>query len=299
MKWDEAGNDVSWLKLCVVGVLRSFENIKSMERGLRIKKIQKCPGGIKVLLGNSSFSIVVKEDPVPVESEWVSKWLGIGEVVSDSALDSHNDLLAQDCGSRNKALEATGSKEVAEAATFSLPNQNIVDKANFIKKRNELNEDSPGASVDSDSSSYEVSEEGQAVIFLKCIGETSEAVLDRMKGSNIVIDLGLNIYSCMKGLNSDVGPSKSFQDDSGVTALVPEEENRSVEASLEESFSSPGNSSSYIFETPFSQQGPNRLGHSQVGRTDMKRFLTKKVMSCRSSVKSHGMKTQKDKSLLS
>ncbi|KAK0595611.1 hypothetical protein LWI29_008359 [Acer saccharum] len=52
---------------------------------------QSCPDGIKVISGSSSFSVAVWENPVPVNSEWISKWQGVGEDASFPANDSLYD----------------------------------------------------------------------------------------------------------------------------------------------------------------------------------------------------------------
>ncbi|KAK1575503.1 hypothetical protein Q3G72_006061 [Acer saccharum] len=77
-----------------------------------------------------------------------------------------------------------------------------------------------------------------------------------------------------------------------------EKEDRIVEASLDESMSSPDNSFSHISETPFSQQITDGMVRSKGGRSVKNRILSKKGICNRSSVKIHGMKTRKDKSLL-
>ncbi|KAK1577752.1 hypothetical protein Q3G72_024490 [Acer saccharum] len=196
MRWDEADNNDSWLRLYAVGVLRSFSNSVTVVKGLRSSKIhvssfylgdknilwvfrsiterdnfirnkwlweeqfssvgvwsksmtpqsrlswaefrgiplhcwceeffkrlgwavgepllvdeetlkrkkldygkilvlipygQSCPDGIKVISGSSSFSVAVWENPVPVNSEWISKWQGVGEDASFPANDSLYD----------------------------------------------------------------------------------------------------------------------------------------------------------------------------------------------------------------
>ncbi|KAI9192467.1 hypothetical protein LWI28_023266 [Acer negundo] len=157
----------------------------------------------------------------------------------------------------------------------------------IIGKSKGPNVDSQLVSEDSgSSSSYEDCEEGRMVAIQKNRGEIYGAGLDRLKDSNIVIDLG-----CV--MTTDDFPIKS-----GNATLVHDKIATVVEVGSKVRASSPGNSFSHIFETPLPLQVPNGVSSSQVARSATKRITSKKGGSCRSSIKSCGMKTRKDKSLL-
>ncbi|KAK4854852.1 hypothetical protein QYF36_001875 [Acer negundo] len=82
MKWDADSHDGSWLKLCAVGVLKSFADVNAVEMGLRDKKIFSSSyylGDKNVSMGGVQRNSFALSDPTLINYEWILRWLGIGK----------------------------------------------------------------------------------------------------------------------------------------------------------------------------------------------------------------------------
>ncbi|TXG62753.1 hypothetical protein EZV62_009747 [Acer yangbiense] len=260
---------------------------------------QSCPGSIKVVTGNASFQIKVREDLNPINSNWISKWLGIGKGKYSDSLSFGRDNLVDIQGIEEEDRVANLKKTINCKAGFNEDNmiggfkkqkgaggglKKVIIKGKGIMRKNmyhnqnvplihngnlvlDKNRDSKVGKVwtsdDNGSSFFVESEESQFLKHPIIIGESSKYVLSQLKGGNIVIDLG-------NGLDQEKNSKNS----------------------------SSGNSFSHISETLFHQSATEEEDHILTMGRERKKASSKRIAKSCSSMKSHGMKTRKDKSLL-
>lgn len=337
---------------------------------------QRCPGLIKVVTGSGSFPIKVWEDSNRINSDWISKRLGIGKwkffefspmgrhnmeavkrLEEDDRVDNLNtrEVVANyDPNNQNMAdIETRGTGDVQNNNVSAIGGSAGFNDANRIghlerqkdagagskkvlfkgkgiicKSMNQRqkvpltindnlvldkNGDSDVGRVwssdDCGSSTFEEREEGQLLKQPIIIGEPSKIELGILKGGNIVIDLGNGLGqeknpqdSCYHLTASPNRISGQKSNEAHIELLEKAQSNQRKiqcqEVLSEEQKSSSGNSVSHISETLFHQSAIIEEHRILSTGRERKKNSSKKIAKSCSSIKSHSMKTRKDKSQL-
>ncbi|KAK4845466.1 hypothetical protein QYF36_021497 [Acer negundo] len=91
-------------------------------------------GSINVILDRSSFSVAVKEDPMTINSSWISEWLGVGGGESFPIRNNINDNLAQDYDGKCGDFNSYGSMEGSVVASNIVTNHNPAGMGNYVRR---------------------------------------------------------------------------------------------------------------------------------------------------------------------
>ncbi|KAK3228918.1 hypothetical protein Dsin_000799 [Dipteronia sinensis] len=295
-----------------------------------IQNSHRCPYEIRVVTGNISFLVFVREDPVPVLEEWVSRRLGSGKYgAASSGNIGQKDGFEKRQLPRQEFMIVSGSKTSEKAAiNGGYTKENVVESKLLTQNVQQglvflgLN-DKPVLN-------YRVSKKAQCkgkwIILRKRNRNISGAYL---KG-NIMLNKGADVDGNRVGDWEDSGSSgSSSNEDSGMSllnmgsklvsfkdALLKDDNNGHlldmnketlvskvhdpvISATLDGSFSSSGNSISHISETQ--QHVIERPLDKLVVERDSKKkcVCSKKNFKNSCAIKGHGMKTRNDRRLIS
>ncbi|KAK3221696.1 hypothetical protein Dsin_008721 [Dipteronia sinensis] len=294
---------------------------------------QNCPSFIKVVTEKSSFTIKVWEDTDRINSDWISKRLGIGkEKLSESPPIDRGYVVDVQGVKEDEGVDNINARVMA--ANKERTNQNSediesrgIDAAqddNVLTIRG--NEDMRGTNVVGYVEKHKVAGVGSKRVLFKGKEKRSQKCQVGLNG-NVILDKNRVPEGGKVWTSDDCGSSNFEESEEGqfmkqpillaspsrpsgdrspeahrkllqVKAQSLLKKNQNQEALSEDQNSSSGNSVSQILETPHQQTDMVKENRIMSTDKERKKIPSKRTTKSCSSLKSHSMKTRKDMSQL-